>query len=164
MSVIDLSIIILFLAGLCIYGLLQGQNNHSSKDYFLGNGTTPWWVAMFSIVATETSVLTFISVPGWVGDSGFTYFQVVLGYFAGYFIVAFVLLPIYYKQNLTSIYEYLAERFGPKSHKIGAISFFISRVLGASFRLFLVAIVMQHFIFDAWNVPFEITVTPGILP
>jgi Na+/proline symporter len=98
-----------------------------------------------------------------VGDSGFTYFQVVLGYWAGYFIVAFVLLPIYYRQNLTSIYEYLQDRFGHNSHKVGAVSFFISRVLGASFRLFLVAIVLQQFIFDAWGVPFEITVVLSVV-
>ena len=115
------------------------------------------------MVGASLSGVTFISVPGWVGDSGFTYFQVVLGYWTGYFIVAFVLLPIYYRQNLTSIYEYLQDRFGHNSHKIGAVSFFISRVLGASFRLFLVAIVLQQFIFDSWGVPFEITVGLSII-
>ena len=138
----------------------------SRKDdnltFFKANNSSPWYLVAFGMVGASLSGVTFISVPGWVGDSGFTYFQVVMGYLAGYFIVAFVLLPVYYKQNLISIYEYLAERFGPKSHKIGAISFFISRILGASFRLFLVAIVMQQFIFDAWNVPFEITVTISI--
>ena len=109
------------------------------------------------------SGVTFISVPGWVGDSGFSYFQVVLGYWAGYFVVAFVLLPIYYHQNLTSIYEYLQDRFGYNSHKVGALSFFVSRVLGASFRLFLVAIVLQQFIFDAWGLPFEITVILSVV-
>ena len=138
----------------------------SRKDdnltFFKANNSSPWYLVAFGMVGASLSGVTFISVPGWVGDSGFTYFQVVMGYLAGYFIVAFVLLPVYYKQNLISIYEYLAERFGPKSHKIGAISFFISRILGASFRLFLVAIVMQQFIFDAWNVPFEVTVTISI--
>ena len=138
----------------------------SRKDdnltFFKANNSSPWYLVAFGMVGASLSGVTFISVPGWVGYSGFTYFQVVMGYLAGYFIVAFVLLPVYYKQNLISIYEYLAERFGPKSHKIGAISFFISRILGASFRLFLVAIVMQQFIFDAWNVPFEVTVTISI--
>ena len=115
------------------------------------------------MVGASLSGVTFISVPGWVGDSGFSYFQVVLGYWAGYFVVTFVLLPIYYRQNLTSIYEYLQDRFGYNSHKVGAISFFISRVLGASFRLFLVAIVLQQFIFDAWGVPFEITVVLSVV-
>ena len=97
-------------------------------------------------------------VPGWIQESNFTYLQVVIGYLFGYFVVALVLLPIYYKNNVTSIYEYLGKRFGQNSHKVGALFFFISRVLGASFRLFLVAIVLQEFIFKKWTVPFEITV------
>ena len=137
----------------------QADNN----TFFTANRSSPWYLVAFGMVGASLSGVTFISVPGWVGDSGFSYFQVVLGYWAGYFIVAFVLLPIYYRQNLTSIYEYLQKRFGDNSHKVGAISFFISRVLGASFRLFLVAIVLQQFIFDAWGVPFEITVILSIV-
>lgn len=109
------------------------------------------------------SGVTFISVPGWVADSQFSYMQVVFGYLLGYIVTAYVLLPIYYKQNVTSIYEYLDGRFGFISYKVGAVSFFVSRVLGASFRLFLVAIVLQQFVFDAWSVPFELTVTLSIL-
>ena len=134
-----------------------------NQTFFTANRSSPWYLVAFGMVGASLSGVTFISVPGWVGDSGFTYFQVVLGYWTGYFIVAFVLLPIYYRQNLTSIYEYLQDRFGHNSHKIGAVSFFISRVLGASFRLFLVAIVLQQFIFDAWGVPFEITVGLSII-
>ncbi|MDA9365817.1 sodium:solute symporter, partial [Flavobacteriaceae bacterium] len=91
------------------------------------------------------------------------YFQVVMGYLVGYFVVAYVLLPVYYKNNVTSIYEYLNTRFGKNSHRAGAFFFFLSRVLGAAFRLFLVAIVLQQFIFDAWNIPFEITVILSIV-
>lgn len=134
-----------------------------NQTFFNANRSSPWYLVAFGMVGASLSGVTFISVPGWVGDSGFTYFQVVLGYWTGYFIVAFVLLPVYYRQNLTSIYEYLKDRFGNNSHKVGAISFFISRVLGASFRLFLVAIVLQQFIFDAWGVPFEITVILSII-
>ena len=134
-----------------------------NQTFFTANRSSPWYLVAFGMVGASLSGVTFISVPGWVGDSGFTYFQVVLGYWTGYFIVAFVLLPIYYRQNLTSIYEYLQDRFGHNSHKIGAVSFFISRVLGASFRLFLVAIVLQQFIFDSWGVPFEITVGLSII-
>lgn len=97
------------------------------------------------MVRASLSGVTFISVPGWVGDSQLTYMQVVLGYLFGYFVVAFVLLPLYYKLNLTSIYEYLHDRFGKVSHRTGAFSF-ISRVLGAAFRLYLVAIVLQQFV------------------
>jgi Na+/proline symporter len=114
------------------------------------------------MVGASLSGVTFISVPGWVQDSQFSYMQVVLGYLFGYFVVAFLLLPIYYRMNLTSIYEYLRERFGPTSHKTGAFFFFISRVLGAAFRLFLVAIVLQQFVFDDLGVPFGITVVISI--
>lgn len=134
-----------------------------NQTFFTANRSSPWYLVAFGMVGASLSGVTFISVPGWVGDSGFSYFQVVLGYWAGYFVVAFVLLPIYYRQNLTSIYEYLQDRFGYNSHKVGAVSFFISRVLGASFRLFLVAIVLQQFIFDAWGVPFEITVVLSVV-
>ena len=134
-----------------------------NQTFFTANRSSPWYLVAFGMVGASLSGVTFISVPGWVGDSGFSYFQVVLGYWAGYFVVAFVLLPIYYHQNLTSIYEYLQDRFGYNSHKVGALSFFVSRVLGASFRLFLVAIVLQQFIFDAWGLPFEITVILSIV-
>ena len=115
------------------------------------------------MVGASLSGVTFISVPGWIKDSQFTYFQVVMGYLVGYFVVAYVLLPVYYKNNVTSIYEYLNTRFGKNSHRAGAFFFFLSRVLGAAFRLFLVAIVLQQFIFDAWNIPFEITVILSIV-
>ena len=115
------------------------------------------------MIGASLSGVTFISVPGWVEASQFSYFQVVLGYMVGYVVVAFVLLPVYYKLNLTSIYEYLFQRFGFVSHKTGAFFFFISRVLGAAFRLYLVAIVLQQFVFSEWNVPFEITVIISIL-
>tara|TARA_B100001029_G_scaffold49812_1_gene39818 strand:+ start:58 stop:1461 length:1404 start_codon:yes stop_codon:yes gene_type:complete len=134
-----------------------------NKTFFTANKSSPWYLVAFGMVGASLSGVTFISVPGWVGSSGFTYFQVVIGYLIGYFFVAFILLPVYYNYKLTSIYEYLKIRFGKNSHIVGASSFFVSRVLGASFRLFLVAIVMQQFIFDAWAVPFEITVVISIL-
>tara|TARA_B100001057_G_scaffold264292_1_gene264399 strand:+ start:3045 stop:4517 length:1473 start_codon:yes stop_codon:yes gene_type:complete len=157
-----LILILGYFALLMAIAFLTGKQA-DNKTFFTANRSSPWYLVAFGMVGTSLSGVTFISVPGWVGDSGFTYFQVVLGYWTGYFIVAFVLLPIYYRQNLTSIYEYLKDRFGHNSHKIGAVSFFISRVLGASFRLFLVAIVLQQFIFDAWGIPFEITVGLSIV-
>ncbi len=147
---------------LMVIAYLTGKQA-DNQTFFTANRSSPWYLVAFGMVGASLSGVTFISVPGWVGDSGFSYFQVVLGYWAGYFVVSFVLLPIYYRQNLTSIYEYLQDRFGYNSHKVGAVSFFISRVLGASFRLFLVAIVLQQFIFDAWGVPFEITVVLSIV-
>ena len=115
------------------------------------------------MIGASLSGVTFISVPGWVEGAKFGYFQVVLGYLVGYFVVAFVLLPIYYKQNVTSIYQYLETRFGTVSYKTGAFFFFVSRVLGAAFRLFLVAIVLQQFVFNSFGIPFEITVVISIV-
>ena len=139
------------------------SKNDSNDDFFKAGGKSPWYVVAFGMIGASLSGVTFISVPGWVASTGFSYMQVVFGYLAGYFIIAFVLLPIYYKANLTSIYEYLNNRFGVVSYKTGAFFFFISRVLGASFRLFLVAIVLQQFVFDSWGVPFEATVILSIL-
>ena len=157
-----LVLILGYFALLMVIAYLTGKQA-DNQTFFTANRSSPWYLVAFGMVGASLSGVTFISVPGWVGDSGFSYFQVVLGYWAGYFVVAFVLLPIYYRQNLTSIYEYLQDRFGYNSHKVGAVSFFISRVLGASFRLFLVAIVLQQFIFDAWGIPFEITVVLSIV-
>ncbi|MBD0779014.1 sodium:solute symporter [Maribacter sp. ANRC-HE7] len=137
--------------------------NDSNVDFFKAGKQSPWYLVAFGMIGASLSGVTFISVPGWVEASEFSYMQVVFGYSLGYLVVAYVLLPIYYKQNVTSIYEYLDNRFGFVSYKVGAISFFISRVLGAAFRLFLVAIVLQQFVFDTWNVPFELTVTLSVL-
>lgn len=141
---------------------LTGKND-SNEDFFRAGKSSPWYLVAFGMIGASLSGVTFISVPGSVEAASFSYMQVVMGYLAGYFVIAFVLLPIYYRLNVTSIYEYLEQRFGWMSYKIGAISFFISRVLGASFRLFLVAIVLQQFVFDAWGVPFEMTVVLSIL-
>ena len=157
-----LILILGYFALLVLIAYLTGKQA-DNQTFFTANRNSPWYLVAFGMVGASLSGVTFISVPGWVGDSGFSYFQVVLGYWAGYFVVAFVLLPIYYHQNLTSIYEYLQDRFGYNSHKVGALSFFVSRVLGASFRLFLVAIVLQQFIFDAWGLPFEITVILSVV-
>ncbi|MBT8395122.1 MAG: sodium:solute symporter [Bacteroidia bacterium] len=149
--------------GLLILISYYTGRNDSNEDFFKAGKQSPWYVVAFGMVGASLSGVTFISVPGWIDGSQFSYFQVVLGYMVGYFVVAFVLMPIYYRLNVTSIYEYLLDRFGTVSHKTGAFFFFISRVLGAAFRLFLVAIVLQQFVFDAWNVPFEITVIISIL-
>ena len=125
----------------------------SNEVFFKANRNSTWYLVAFGMVGASLSGVTFISVPGWVDASQFYYFQVVLGYFVGYFVVAYLLLPVYYKNNVTSIYEYLSIRLGKSSHYVGAFFFFISRVLGAAFRLFLVAIVLQQFIFEAWNIP-----------
>ncbi|SNZ02084.1 sodium:solute symporter [Flagellimonas pacifica] len=147
---------------LMIISYFTGKND-SNSDFFKAGKQSPWYLVAFGMVGASLSGVTFISVPGWVEASQFSYMQVVLGYLFGYFVVAFVLLPLYYKLNLTSIYEYLLERFGAVSHKTGAFFFFISRVLGAAFRLYLVAIVLQQFVFDDLGVRFEFTVIISIL-
>ena len=157
-----LSLIGLYFLLLLTISYFTGKND-SNEDFFQAGRQSPWYVVAFGMIGASLSGVTFISVPGWVRDSSFSYMQVVFGYLAGYLVIAFVLLPIYYRLGLTSIYEYLEQRFGWMSYKVGAVSFFISRVLGASFRLFLVAIVLQQFVFDAWGVPFELTVILSIL-
>jgi Na+/proline symporter len=131
-----------------------GSNN---ETFFNGNKNSHWMLVAFGMIGTSLSGVTFISVPGTVGFNHFTYFQVVLGYFIGYFVVAYVLLPLYYKLNLTSIYHYLDHRFGKSSYKTGALFFILSRTMGATLRLYLVINVMQLFILDALGVPFVVT-------
>jgi Na+/proline symporter len=130
----------------------------TNRSFFLGNKASPWFVVAYGMIGASMSGVTFMSVPGWVGTSGFSYMMVVVGYVFGYIAIATILLPLYYRMNLTSIYTYLESRFGFWSYKTGAFYFILSRVIGASFRMFLVVNVLQVFVFDAWNVPFSVTV------
>jgi len=155
-------IIVLYFGVLIAIGAYTSRNANN-ESFFLGNRQSPWYIVAFGMLGASLSGVTFISVPGWVGDSQFSYLQLVLGYLLGYFVVANVLLPLYYRLNLTSIYTYLDTRFGFYSYKTGAVFFLISRIIGSSFRLFLVATVLQVAVFDAWNVPFFITVVVTIL-
>src|SRR5215831_1113579 len=133
------------------------SRNSNNDSFFIGNRSSNWMLVSFGMIGTSLSGVTFVSVPGTVGSNAFGYFQVVLGYFIGYFIIAFVLLPLYYKLNLTSIYNYLQQRFGNTAYKTGALFFIISRVLGATARLYLVINVLQIFILDNLHVPFPLT-------
>ncbi|WP_310992417.1 sodium:solute symporter [Aequorivita marina] len=135
----------------------------SNADFFKAGKQSPWYLVAFGMIGASLSGVTFISVPGWVEASKFSYFQVVLGYTVGYAVIGTVLLPLYYRLNLTSIYTYLEGRFGKASYKTGASFFLLSRVVGASFRLYLVAVVLQSVIFDAMNIPFWVTVTITII-
>ena len=133
------------------------SRNSNNETFFIGNRSSNWMLVAFGMIGTSLSGVTFVSVPGTVGTGSFGYFQVVIGYFVGYFVVAFVLLPLYYRMNLTSIYSYLLDRFGVSSYKTGALFFIISRTLGATARLYLVINVLQIFILDQMNVPFWLT-------
>lgn len=135
----------------------------SNDDFFSGSKESPWYIVAFGMIGASLSGVTFISVPGWVETSSFSYMQMVIGYFFGYLVIIYLLLPLYYRMNLISIYGYLEQRFGKYSFKTGATFFLISRIIGASFRLFLVANVLQLMIFDAIGIPFYITVAITIL-
>lgn len=150
-----------FLLLIGISYLTHGKGDNDT--FFTGNRNARWYVVAFGMVGASLSGVTFISVPGWVGGSGFSYMQMVLGYLLGYIVVAFVLLPLYYRHNLTSIYVYLGERFGPNTHLTGTLFFLISRLVGSALRLFLVADVLHHFVFEAWGLPFWSTVAITLL-
>ena len=129
-----------------------------NETFMLGNRRSPWYVVAYGMIGASLSGVTFISIPGDVQNTQFSYMVIVLGYLLGYFVIANVLLPLYYRLQLTSIYAYLEQRFGFWSYKTGAAFFLISRIIGASFRMFLVVSVLQLFVFDAWNIPFWATV------
>lgn len=139
------------------------SRNSNNDSFFIGNRSSNWMLVAFGMIGTSLSGVTFVSVPGTVGDyagenfKAFGYFQVVIGYFIGYFIIAFVLLPLYYRANLTSIYNYLQKRFGNISYKTGSLFFIISRTVGATARLYLVIFVLHEFILRSMGVPFIVT-------
>ena len=130
----------------------------NNETYFLGNRNSPWYVVAYGMIGASLSGVTFMSVPGLVGYEQFSYLVLVFGYLAGYVVIARILLPLYYSMNLTSIYDYLGTRFGFASYKTGSFYFIISRLIGSSFRMFLVVIVLQRFVFDGWGIPMGITV------
>ena len=130
------------------------SKNNDENSFYTGNRKSPWFLVAFGMIGASLSGVTFLSVPGWVANSHFGYLQTVLGYMVGYLIIAQILIPLYYRQNLTSIYTYLENRFGENSYKTGAAYFILSRIIGASFRLFLVAGVLHTFVFDPFGIPF----------
>jgi SSS family transporter len=141
-----------------LLGIAFYTSRHATNEsFFIGNRNSKWWLVAFGMIGTSLSGMTFISVPGTVGKAGFDYFQVVVGYFLGYFVVAFILLPLYYRLKLTSIYSYLDGRLGNTSYKTGALFFILSRTLGATLRLYLVIKVMEKFILGDMGIPFEVT-------
>lgn len=160
-NIILLIFIIYFLVLLFISNLTSKKSTFT--DFFNANRSSPWYLVAFGMIGTSLSGVTFISVPGEVGSSNFSYFQVVLGYLVGYYVIAKVLLPLYYKHNLISIYTYLQDRFGFYSYKAGAFFFLLSRTIGASFRLFLVAGVLQIAIFNQLGLPYFFSVLLTIL-
>lgn len=163
MSPANISFIILGYFGLLFLISFITGRKADNDTFFIGNRKSPWYIVAFGMIGASLSGVTFISIPGWVNTQQFAYMQVVLGYLLGYFFVANVLLPVYYKLRLTSIYGYLESRFGYYSYKTGAVFFLISRILGASLRLFIVANVLHITVFKTLHVPFYITVVVTIL-
>lgn len=153
-----LLIIALYFGVLLTISYFVSKKNSGNDTFFLANRKSPWWLIAIGMIGTSISGVTFVSVPGMVREINFSYMQTVFGFFFGYLIIAYVLLPLYYRLNLTTIYTYLEERFGKRSYKTGASFFLLSKVIGASARLYIVAIILQNLVFNTWNIPFYITV------
>src|SRR5690554_1763303 len=161
--IVLLSFLIVYFTVLVGVAHLTSRKKSDNSAFFSANKNSKWYIVAFGMIGTALSGVTFISVPGAVGGKSFSYFQFVLGNAVGYVIVAYVLLPLYYRMNLVSIYTYLEQRLGHRSYKTGAMIFLISRTIGSAFRLYLVAIILQRYIFDAWNVPFIATIALCLL-
>ncbi|MBE7687877.1 sodium:solute symporter [Tenacibaculum finnmarkense] len=157
-----LLLIIAYFGVLMLISYFTGKSANNAT-FFKADNSSPWYLVAFGMIGASLSGVTFISVPGWVEGQQMSYMQMVFGYVVGYAVIGLVLLPLYYRLNLTSIYTYLETRFGRYSYKTGASFFLLSRTIGAAFRLFLVANVLQLILFDAYGIPFWLTVTITIL-
>lgn len=163
MSASILIIIVLYFGILLLISYFVSKKHSDNDAFFLGNRQSPWYIVAIGMLGDSISGVTFVSVPGMVGQMDMTYMQMVLGFFPGYLIVAFILLPLYYRLNLISIYGYLHQRFGNYSYKTGASFFILSRIISAASRLYLVVLILQTFVFDYWHIPFSVTVTIVVL-
>lgn len=160
-QIILISLVSYFVFLIIVSQLTKGKADNDT--FFTGNKSSHWFLVAFGMIGASLSGVTFISIPGSVEAKSFSYMQMVLGYLVGYFIIATVLIPLYYKLNLISIYAYLGKRFGKSAHQTGSGFFILSRVVGAALRLYLVASVLQLFVFDHYNIPFLLTVLITIL-
>ncbi|MBQ7717049.1 MAG: hypothetical protein IJT55_06040 [Prevotella sp.] len=151
-----ITILVYFLV-LMLFGRITSRRANN-ETFYRANRQSPWYMVAFGMVGASISGVTFVSVPGMVIHSDMTYMQTCLGFILGYFAVAFLLLPIYYKWNLTTIYSYLNQRLGKHSYKTGASFFLLSKMTGASIRFYVVCIILQRFVLDAYGIPFALTV------
>jgi len=159
--ILVVTILVIYFAVL-IFISWRTSRNATTETFFTANRQSPWYLVAFGMIGSSLSGVTFISVPGNVGKIGFGYFQVVLGYLLGYWTIIYVLLPLYYRLNLISIYTYLEQRFDIWAYRTGSLFFLISRSVGSALRLYLAATVLQLFLFDAWGIPFVVTVATTI--
>lgn len=150
--------VLLYFAALMLFSRVTARRSDNNQTFFRANRRSPWYMVAFGMVGASISGITFVSVPGMTMFTGMTYVQMCIGFILGYFAVAFVLLPVYYRLNLTTIYTYLKERLGMRSYKTGAWFFLISKMTGAAVRFYVVCIILQRFVLDAIGVPFALTV------
>lgn len=150
--------VLLYFAALMLFSRVTARRGDNNQTFFRANRRSPWYMVAFGMVGASISGITFVSVPGMTMFTGMTYVQMCIGFILGYFAVAFVLLPVYYRLNLTTIYTYLKERLGMRSYKTGAWFFLISKMTGAAVRFYVVCIILQRFVLDAIGVPFALTV------
>lgn len=150
--------VLLYFAALMLFSRITARHGDNNQTFFRANRRSPWYMVAFGMVGASISGITFVSVPGMTMFTGMTYVQMCIGFILGYFAVAFVLLPVYYRLNLTTIYTYLKERLGMKSYETGAWFFLISKMTGAAVRFYVVCIILQRFVLDAIGVPFALTV------
>ena len=154
-------IIITILAYFCVlllFSHITARRTSSNETFYRANRRSPWYMVAFGMVGASISGITFVSVPGMVMKTDMTYLQMCIGFILGYFLVGFLLLPIYYRYNLTTIYSYLQQRLGERSYKTGASFFLLSKMTGAAVRFFVVCILLQRFVLDGVGVPFWVTV------
>ena len=158
-----LLVILAYFGTLLLISYLIGKKHSENDAFFLGNRKSPWYIVAFGMLGSSLSGVTFVSVPGMVRNFDMTYMQMALGFLLGYAVIAFVLLPLYYRMNVTSIYTYLENRIGKRAYKTGAGFFLLSRTIGAAARLYVAVLILQTYIFDAWNVPFTLTAAGFLL-
>lgn len=163
MGIYILTILLIYFGLLVLISYLVSRKNNDNDAFFLGNRKSPWFVVAFGMIGSSISGVSFVSVPGMTRGLDMTYMQMVLGFFLGYIIIAYVLLPLYYRLNLTTIYGYLEKRFGTRSYKTGASFFILSKTIGAAARLYLVVLILYKLIFESWGVPFWIVALGNIL-
>jgi Na+/proline symporter len=159
---IILFIIIAYFGLLLLTAWITGRKSANNNAFFLGNKQSPWYIVAIGMIGTSLSGVTFVSVPGLVRQIDMTYMQMIIGFFFGYVIIAKILLPLYYKLNLTSIYSYLNKRIGKGGYTTGAGFFLLSKIVGAAARLYLVVWILQTYVFDQWHIPFEATAVISI--
>lgn len=155
-AMLMLATLLVYFAALLLFAV-RNRHKADNSTFFRAGNNSPWWMVGLGMIGASISGVSFISVPGWVAETGMTYLQMCLGFFFGYLIVAFVLLPLYYRLRLTSIYSWLGLRYGPSAHRTGAIFFLLSKLTGAAARLYLVCLVLQEFVFGPMGIPFEIS-------